>query len=305
MEFKELNYLITLAEEGNISRAADKLFMAQSSLSHFIKQVEAELRTTIFVRTSRGIRLTPSGEVLISHARKMLWEYQAAQNEISDMEDIQTGTIRLGISTFRGTYILPPTMRKFHQRYPGVSVEITEADSFRLEEMIMKNQLDVALIALPPKFLENPSMEICIKDEVCLIANPEHPIVKRAYRQDSSQRLWVSPSDLMDFTFIFSGNHQVLGRLARDLFHQYGSMPPNIYPTDASPLLATALVRSGMGIALSYQSSCQLYPDLLYLSIAPERIFVDLALVYPSHEYRSRACEALSACFHEYNVPYI
>lgn len=302
MEFKELNYLIVLAEEGNISRAADKLFMAQSSLSHFIKQVEAELHTTIFVRTSRGIRLTPSGEVLVSHARKMLWEYQAAQNEISDMEDMQTGTIRLGISTFRGTYILPPTLRKFHQRYPGVSVEITEADSFKLEEMIMKNQLDMALIALPPKFLENPPIDICIKDEVCLIANPDHPIIQRASTRGASPRLWVEPADLMDFTFIFSGNHQILGRLARQLFRQYGAMPSKIYPTDVSPLLATALVRSGIGVALSYHSSCQLYPDLLYLSIAPERIFVDLALVYPSHGYRSQACKALSACFHEYHA---
>ena len=99
MDFKELDYLITLADEKNISRAAEKLFMAQSSLSHFIRQLESELGTTLFIRTPRGIIPTASGEQFLVHARNMLQEFHIAKNELCELNHLVKGTIQFGIST--------------------------------------------------------------------------------------------------------------------------------------------------------------------------------------------------------------
>lgn len=118
MDFKELDYLITLADEKNISRAAERLFMAQSSLSHFIRQLESELGTTLFIRTPRGIFPTASGEQFLSHARSMLQEFRTAKNEIYELEHLSKGNIRFGISTYRGVYLLPDILRRFHSQYP-------------------------------------------------------------------------------------------------------------------------------------------------------------------------------------------
>lgn len=82
MQLKELTYLVTLADEGSISRAADKLYMAQSSLSQFLQQYESELGVTLFVRTSRGIRLTYAGTIFIDNARSILKHYQLVQMEL-------------------------------------------------------------------------------------------------------------------------------------------------------------------------------------------------------------------------------
>ena len=103
MDLKELTYIVTIANEGSISRAAEKLFMAQSSLSQALQLYEAELGTPIFVRTSRGVRPTSSGAVFLSHARQILQQYHLAQSEVWDIEGLGGGRVELGISTFAST----------------------------------------------------------------------------------------------------------------------------------------------------------------------------------------------------------
>ncbi len=81
MDLRELYYLNALAEEQSISKAAERLYIAQASLSQFLRQFEAQLGSPIFVRTNKGIRPTPSGKVFLSHAKHILKEYQQAQQE--------------------------------------------------------------------------------------------------------------------------------------------------------------------------------------------------------------------------------
>ena len=85
MQLKELQYIVTLADEGSVSRAADKLYMAQSSLSEFLRQYEAELGVNLFVRTSRGIRPTAAGNLFVDNARTILMHYRLVQAQLDDM----------------------------------------------------------------------------------------------------------------------------------------------------------------------------------------------------------------------------
>lgn len=93
MDLKELDYIVTVANEGSISRAAEKLFMAQSSLSQAVRLFEQDLGTPIFVRTARGVRPTSAGEAFIFHARQILQQYQEARSEASDIENLKGGTV--------------------------------------------------------------------------------------------------------------------------------------------------------------------------------------------------------------------
>ena len=81
------------------------------------------------MRTARGVRPTASGSVFLSHARQILQEYHRAKCELWDIEELKGGQINLGISTFRGTYLLPSVLKRFHEQYPNIHVEITEKDS--------------------------------------------------------------------------------------------------------------------------------------------------------------------------------
>ena len=100
MQLKELRYIVTLADEGSVSRAADRLYMAQSSLSEFLQQYEAELGVSLFVRTSRGVRPTAAGSLFVDNARTILKHYRLVQAQLDDMADLKVGTVIFGISSF-------------------------------------------------------------------------------------------------------------------------------------------------------------------------------------------------------------
>ena len=101
MDLKDFQYLIALAEEGSVSRAADRLFMSQSSLSQFLTQAENELGVRLFIRTSKGIRPTAAGGVFIDRLRHLLYEYKQAKRELWESEGMKGGRVTMGISSFR------------------------------------------------------------------------------------------------------------------------------------------------------------------------------------------------------------
>ena len=212
MDLKELDYIVTVADEGSISRAAEKLFMAQSSLSQAVRLIEQDLGTSVFVRTARGVRLTAAGEAFISHARQILQQYREARSEASDIENLKGGTIIFGISTYRGTYLLPPVLKKFHERYPKVHVEISEMDSIDLENQILEGILDLALIAAPPVRIKHGFEEL-MRDEIMLVTTKEHPVMKYAHEcENDPEELWIDLKDTAPYEYILGPPNTVLGR---------------------------------------------------------------------------------------------
>ena len=107
MDLKELDYIVTVANEGSISRAA-RSFYEPVQLKPGDPCPGAGSRDSVFVRTTRGVRPTAAGDAFISHAKQILQQYRAACSEAADIENLNGGTVIFGISTYRGTYLLPP-----------------------------------------------------------------------------------------------------------------------------------------------------------------------------------------------------
>lgn len=302
MELKELNYIITIADEGSISRAAEKLYMAQSSLSQFLQIYESELGTPIFMRTSRGVRPTASGAVFIAHARQILLHYRRAQSEVWDIEDLKGGHIEFGTATFRGTYLVPQVLKKFHKRYPGIHVEITEKNSLPLEEMILDGLLDLALVALPTVRLKQ-NVEPLMKDEILLVTTKDHPVMQYVHNSGNNERPWIHLADTLRYEYIFGPMDTILGRVARDEFQKLG-VKPFTRNTHFTASFAAAMAREGIALAFTYESCIVHTENTVYLRIGKDGIFLELGLAYPSGEYRSKATQTLGALFHEtYSKP--
>ena len=298
MDLKELTYIVTIADEGSISRAADQLYMAQSSLSQFLQQYESELGTPLFMRTSRGVRPTASGSVFISHARQILLHYRRAQSELWDIEELRGGQIELGISTFRGTYLLPKVLKRFHADYPNIHVEITEKDSVLLEDLVLEGLLDIALIALPAQKLKN-HVDFLMKDEIHIVAAKDHPVMEYVRRDpETPGRPWVSLADAAPFEFILGPPQTVLGSIARREFRKNG-LELFARNTNFTAPFAAAMAREGVALALTYHSCIIPDENVEYLSIGHQGVFLDLALTYPTGEYRSKATRALGKLFHD------
>ena len=114
---QQIEYVLTLAEEKSFSKAAQKLYVTQPSLSQFIKNLEKELRVPIFDRSTSPIRLTPAGEAFVNAARKIKAIEDELNQQIADLTNLNTGDLRIGTSPFRASCLLPKSIAKFQELY--------------------------------------------------------------------------------------------------------------------------------------------------------------------------------------------
>ena len=293
MEFRELNYLITIAEERSISKAAEKLFMAQSSLSQSLQSMEAELGGKLFIRTSTGVRPTQAGEIMLERARKMLVDYRQVRDIIQDMEELKAGQVEFGISTFRGSYLLPGALRSFKRLYPQIHVEITEANSMALEQLLIEGRLDLGLVVLPLTKLKS-DVRLLMKDELVITAEADHPVLECAREtvRNGQTVLYVELEDTIQFDYILSDYDTIMGAMARREFSRRGLVTRVVNGNLTAPF-AAAMALSGLGLSFTYASCREPLKGARYLYIGKEGVFLDLALASPPGHYRSKAALAL------------
>ena len=292
MELKELEYIVAIAEEGSISKAAERLYLAQSSLSQFLSRYEVELNTRLFSRTSGGVRITRAGEVFVRNARQMLWQYRRVKSELHDLDQPGAGRIEFGISSFRGGYLLPKVLREFQRAYPGVEVVIHEHDSSALMKKLAAGELDAALVAYQEDS-QPPLNQKVMRDEVLLIATSDHPVMQYVHRGAGiPSRSWVELKDTLQFEYLLSNDSTMLGSIAQRLFSSCGRQP-RVVNENLTASFAAAMARQGLGLALTYRSCLEYVPNVEYIGIGRERCYVDLVLMYPPDGYRSRAIRAL------------
>lgn len=290
MDLKDFQYLITLADEGSVSKAADKLYMSQSSLSQSLQQYESELGVKLFLRTSKGIHPTANGEVFIGHLRQMVSYYKQARSELWDNEGMKGGHVRFGISSFRGEQTLPKILKAFSAKYPEEHVDVVEEHSLKLEELLLDGKLDVAVIALPAAKLKNEA-SLLTKDEVFLVAPKGHALCKTAHAAGDNCR-WVSLKETAQYPFILSGQSTILGNISRNLLQKEKTKYTAVHD-DISAAMAVSMAKAGIGIAFTYASCIDPDDHLETFRIGEKGVFLNLGVALPSREYHSLAAKAL------------
>ena len=297
MELRDFTYLITLAEEGSISKAADRLYMAQSSLSQFLAQTEAELGAQLFTRTSRGIRLTGSGKVFIGRLRNIMAEYQNAKNELWDSEHLKGGHVSFGISSFRGERILPLVLKKFKALYPDVQVDVTEANSYRLETLLLNGRLDIAVIAMPAVRLSG-DVHFLAKDEIMIAAPCGHPLREKAHEREDGNGKWVSLEDAAAYDFVLSFHDTILGTMARELFRSNKIMAHAVHDNITAEM-ALAMAKEGIGLAFTYRSHIGPEHVVDLYSVTEQGVYLDLGVAFPPGMYHSKGSMAMEEVLRE------
>lgn len=297
MELKEIDYILTIAECGSISKAAEQLMMAQPSLSQFLAQFEAQLGSQLFLRTTRGVVPTIAGKAFLEDAVKIRNLYHETQVKLRDINEVKGGSVRLGISTFRAQEFLPPILETFYAKYPEVAVQITELDTIPLETHILEGSLDMGIVAFPLHKLKNDeNIEILLNDEVVIAAKKGHPIHRYLHTGEDG-RIWVNFRDAARFEFVLGPVDTRLGRIARQQF-QACKKTPITRNDNLTASLTLAMARRGLALALTY-SSAMSTRNVDFISIGEEGIYLPLALAYPPSSYRSKAVIELAKVIHE------
>ena len=148
MNSKQIFYIRSIAREGSITAAAKTLYISQPSLSQTLRQVEAELGVQLFDREAQPMRPTYAGEKFLEYADTVIAANERLERQMQEIREEGGGRLRLGISVQRAMQILPEAIPWFVMQFPNVSIELTEAGSASLEELVLRGQVDLALAAL-------------------------------------------------------------------------------------------------------------------------------------------------------------
>jgi DNA-binding transcriptional LysR family regulator len=156
MNLRQLEYFVAIAEEGSFTRAADRLLVAQPSLSHQIRALELELGGSLLERLPRGVRLTIAGQGFLSEARAAIAHAERARRSARMALGLQAGELQIATLTSASAGLLPPVLRAWQQRHPGVELSVREfAHRRALEEAVRDGESDLA-VGSPPAAWHGP-----------------------------------------------------------------------------------------------------------------------------------------------------
>ncbi|RZI67516.1 MAG: LysR family transcriptional regulator [Variovorax sp.] len=178
MELRHLRYFDAIAETLNFTRAAERLHVTQSTLSHQIKQLEEELGTPLFHRGSRHVRMTEAGEVLRSHMAPALAQIDLGLQALRAPGEAITGSIRLGTTPSFNTQMVPQCVATLLKAYPGLQVTVEELAAGQILKRLRSGHLDMA-VSYPPGDGGDLWFEPLYNEELRLVVAGTHPLARR------------------------------------------------------------------------------------------------------------------------------
>lgn len=273
MDFRRLQYFITVAEEGNIGRAAQRLHISQPPLTRQIRLLEEELNAELFVRTARGVELTQAGDMFLEDARNILTIM--AQSRDKAQRAAQGSLGQLNIASF-GTGIystIPKILRIFSESHPDVRIKVHIMGKAEQTEALLQKRIHIGFnrFLAQHEELEN---RFILREQLYLAVHDKNPL----YQQESASFTELSRYPLI--LFPATGRPNFVDRIL-ELCHKRHFTPDIVQIVD-DPIVGLSLVSAGIGIALAPASIISLVPPAVrYIPFHDEpRAGIDFSCIY-------------------------
>jgi len=241
MELRQLAHFVAVSKHHSFTKAAREVHVVQSSLSASIRQLERELGTALFDRTTRHVELSPAGHALLPVARRMLADARTARDEVAAVTGVLRGRVAIGTIQALTWVDLPAALARFGRAHPEVEITLTEAPVDELIDALRTGDLDLAYIARDQSRLP-ATIEVVTshEDELVVVTSPGHHLAGRHS---------IHLTDLEDEPFIDFQAGRGLQAVVVRLFHDAG-LDRRITLRVTQLQLLTSLVEHGLGIAI-------------------------------------------------------
>ncbi len=228
-----MEYIIRIAEERSITRAAEKLFITQSALNQQLQKLEKDLGMPLFIRTRSDWHPTPAGEVYIQSAKQILNIKKDAYSRIMDMKDSDSRRITIGLIPERGVHMFTSIYPRFHRQFPDVQLEPTECNVLTMQNLITRGELDLGLITLSQD-QKDENTYIHMTDEELFLAVPaSHPLAHLGC-SDPDQATEIGLERFSEDPFILIFRRSTLYKLVDSLFRNAGFEPKTLFFTSSN-----------------------------------------------------------------------
>jgi DNA-binding transcriptional LysR family regulator len=301
MTESELLYIKTIVEEKSISRAAEKLFISEPSLSKCIRKIEFDLGTKFFVRRGTGLVPTLAGEEYYKVANEILKIYGDFKNEVCDINNLKKGKLILGTTRYLATYLLPIILPAYKEKYPNIEIDLIEENSFELKKTLLSGELDLAIMHMSPlnELSSNTKLEfiILLKDPFLLATRKQHPLKKYSRMVNGLPYPEVDIKRFIDEPFILIRNGQKIREVSELIFQRANFYPHNVTLVTKSFETARRLACMGMGVTFVPLQYSRLFGENFqcdYYCIEDKYSpFWTLGIAIKRNSYTSRATKAM------------
>ncbi|HWO97933.1 MAG TPA: LysR family transcriptional regulator, partial [Bacillus sp. (in: firmicutes)] len=279
MDIKQLRYFAAIAQEGQITRAAKKLHMAQPPLSHQLKSLEQELGVLLMERNGKNMELTNSGKVLYERAKELLDRIDETVMEVKEIDEGVRGVLSIGCVKTCFSYV-PERLRFFREQYPLVTFNLKSGDSFLLAQYLRNRDIDLAIVRLPLDMTDFSSLPL--PTDKFVVVMPE----------DWGDRTKIEMKEVADIPLMLLQQLSGIGlyELVMDACRKYG-FEPNVICECPDAAMLLSLVGTGVGATLLPKSAIQALPlnGLKVMEIEDYTIESESAVIWLKDRYLSKS----------------
>ncbi|MDR1966424.1 MAG: LysR family transcriptional regulator [Synergistaceae bacterium] len=247
MEFNELRYVLTVAKHKNVSKAAEELGIAQSSLSKYIHSLEKHYGAKFFKYINKSFRPTHAGTIYLQAAQKMLQYVERLPKEAMQSEiDSERKVLRIFCPMFKSIYIMPNIVPQFKKRYPEVTLIVKESTSNSAEAMLLEKVVDIAVTNFKPKS-KGINCEPLFSEEIQLVVSKQNPLVHEGVWRPETETLWIDIQLFRHESFILPAPEQMTRRVIDNFFKQE-KIAPNVLMETKNIESAFLVAANGAGV---------------------------------------------------------
>lgn len=239
MELHQLRYFAAVVDAGSFTRAAQRCYVSQPSLSQQIIKLEEELGRPLIERLGRTVKLTDAGRALYERATRILAAVEEAKQSARSSDEWRTGQASIGAILTVAPYLLPDVVRSFSRMFPQAQLTVREGFTEELVKDCLAGDLDVALAALPIDD-ERLHVEPLFSEELLLAAPPRHPVLAKKK---------ITLADLSELPFVLLDEIHCLGDQIISFCRQHNCLPVVTCKT-AQLLTVQEMVALGQGASL-------------------------------------------------------
>ncbi|MCK9444041.1 MAG: LysR family transcriptional regulator [Tissierellaceae bacterium] len=284
MNYNKLRYIVTVAETGNFTIAAKKLFISQPSLSQSIKNEEKRIGTPLFDRTQSPIALTDAGTEYVLWAKQILYMNENLEKRLQDYASKELTVIKMGILPEFSAFILPEPLKVFREEVQNCFVQIRELSSSDLKKSIEESELDFIVGLTHPdayKYFNIPLFD----EKIVLAVTPDFMPADKNSKE-------VNLAEFSEAPFVMMEEGQFLYRVSHDLCMSSGFVPRTVvecYNLET----ALRLIKAGVGVSVIPDLMARLIDGLQYYDIKGATPQSQISIVFRRDKYLTKSTKRL------------
>lgn len=243
MEIKQIKYFVEVVRQGGMTQASEHLYIAQSTISKAIKNIENEYDITLFDRSQKQIKLTDIGQTFYDNSLEFLALFEKLSLEMNDIVNVQKGHIKIGLSPMMNVQMFTNALNQFHRLYPNVTYEVIEGGGKIVENLTSNDDVDIGITTLPVDRSEFHSTSL-YNEELLLVVSNDHHLAHLNK---------VDMADLKDEEFVLFHDDYYLKDQIIENCKRLGYYPKTVANISQISFIAN-MIQQGIGISIVPES---------------------------------------------------